>query len=418
MEATGQWKIGKRFSLLAGAFVILALAVALHVEYLYYMSLALAVTPILAYLVGWHSLRTLEARRESQAIAKAGERLPMRIALINAGPTRKGLLLVRDHLPSGLQAEGFAERYVMDLAPGEAVTVEYPLLARRRGVYYLGYVDVHCTDPLGLFNYHQEKTAEALLIVHPRPIPLPRIRPPAAGLVATSRLRTRKRGDGTDFCGVREYTPGDDLRRIDWKSTAKRGKLTVIEYESGEANNVAVALDLSPAYHAGREDEHTLEYSVTLAASIAAQCLRRGSEFSLIAEGRDSHSLRALLSAQDETAVMDALARVRPNAAQSFAETLLNAESWLPRGCGLVVISPLIGPEAVAAARRLVALGHGVLWVSLVAASFADDGIRWPADAGAYDELARSLAGARCAVRQIRRGDDLATRMGANLGAR
>jgi len=306
----------------------------------------------------------------------------------------------------------------MELAPGETVTVDYPLVAARRGVYYLGYVDLLCTDPLGLFNYRQERETEGLLVVHPRPITLPRVRPPAAGMQALSRLRTRKRGDGTDFAGVREYTPGDDLRRIHWKATAKRGKLTVVEYESGEANNVAVALDLSPTCHAGEDDDHTLEYGVILAASVAAQCLRRGAEFSLIAEGRDSYSHRALVSDRAEPTVMDALARVRANAPQSFPETLVGFEPWLPPGAGVVVISPLVGPEAVAAARRLVALGHGVLWVSLVAPTFAVGGSRSPVDEAAYEELAHSLLGSRCAVRQIRRGDNLAVRMGVSIGAR
>ena len=416
--AVGQLKVGKSLALLVGAVFILVVAVLLHVEYLYYMSLALGVTPIVAYATGRLTLRAVVARRECQAVAKAGERIPMRLTLTNTAPARTGLMVVRDHLPSGLEAEGATERYVMDIAPGETVAVHYPLLARRRGVYHLGYVDLLCTDPLGLFNYEQEKTAEGLLVVHPRAIPLPRVRPPAAGMLVTNRLRARKRGEGTDFAGVREYTPGDDLRRIHWKATARRGKLTVVEYESGEANNVAVALDLSPQYHAGEGDEHTLEYGVTLAASIAAQCLRRGSEFSLVAEGHGSHSHRSLISEQAEPTVMDALARVRATAAEPFARTLAAFEPWLPPGSGVVVISPAVGPDAVAAARRLVALGHGVLWVSLVGSSFAANGQRPPADEGAYEELAHGLAGARCAVRQIRRGDSLALRMGVSLGAR
>ena len=418
MEASGQLKIGKRSALIFGAFVILVLAVTLHVEYLYYMAVALAVTPLLAYIIGWQTLRAIEARRDSLSVAQAGERIPMRLSLSNTSGTRRGLIVVRDHLPSGLKAEAAAERRIMDLAPGESVTVQYPLLARRRGVYYLGYVELLCTDPLGLFNYRHERETPSLLVVHPRPIALPRVRPPAAGMLAVSRQRTRKRGDGTDFAGVREYTPGDDLRRIHWKATAKRGKLTVVEYESGEANNVAVALDLSPAFHAGTEDEHTLEYGVTLAASIAAQCLRRGAEFSLIAEGHDSYSHRALVSEHAEPTVMDALARVRANAPRPFAQTLLDLEPWLPAGAGVVVISPMVGPEAVAAAQRLVALGHGVLWVSLIAPTFAAAGQRVPADEAAYEELAHGLLGSRCAVRQVRQGDSLAVRMGVSIGAR
>ncbi|MGQ9731705.1 MAG: DUF58 domain-containing protein [Candidatus Zipacnadales bacterium] len=416
MDTASQLRVGKRLALLFGAFFILVVGVLLHIEYLYYMALALAITPGVAYLIGWRTLHGLEAFRETESIANAGERVPMRLRLTNTTTTRKQFLLIRDVVPSGLEAEGPSERFVMELAPGETTEVQYPVLARRRGVYRLGYVDVHSVDPLGLFNYHQEKSAEGLLIVYPRPIPLPRVQPPAAGVIMPQRLRTRRRGTGTDFCGIREYTPGDDLRRIDWKTTAKRGKLSIVEYESGEANNITVALDLSPQFHAGRDDDSTLEYGVTLAASIAAQCLRRGTEFSLIAEGRKSYSLRALVNERDEALVMDVLARVQADCPVPFSEMLLGYETWLPPGSGLVVISPLVGEGALTVARRLIALGHGILWISLIADTFAPSSDRVVASARAYAELASALAALRCSVRQVRKGDDLAMRMGVSVG--
>lgn len=413
MQLAGQLVIGKRFALLFGAMFILVVAVLLHVEYLYYISLALGATPGVAYLWGRWSLRGIVASRRMPDVVTAGEKSEMHIRLTNRAGARRSTLVVNDNLPSGLAAEGTTERFVSDISPAQTIEVSYPFLARRRGVYLLGWVDLHTTDPLGIFTYHDELEAMGTLVVHPRPVTLPPIKPPAPGMLVSSRARVRKRGEGTDFYGVREYTPGDDLRRIDWKSTAKRGKLTVVEYESGEATNVAVALDLWPRFHAGSGDESTIEYGVTLAASIGSQCLRRGTEFSLIAEGRDGYSLRSLLSPQAETAVMDALARVRPDCSRPFPDTLVQFEEWLPPGAGVVVISPAVGAEAVNAARRLTALGHGVLWVSLVAGSFDPNG----AGEAAYAELAAALAGGRCDVRQVRRGDDIATRMGVNVGA-
>ncbi len=413
MELAGHFVIGKRFALLFGAMFILVVAVVLHVEYLYYIALALVATPAVAYAWGRWSLRGIVASRRMREVVTAGENSEMHIGLTNRAGARRSMLVVKDNLPSGLSAEGTTERFVPDVSPAETTEVSYPFLARRRGVYYLGWVDLHTTDPLGIFTYHGELEATGTLIVHPRPVPLPPIRPPAPGMMVSSRARVRKRGEGTDFYGVREYTPGDDLRRIDWKSTAKRGKLTVVEYESGEATNVAVVLDLCPEFHAGEEDESTIEYGVTLAASIASQCLRRGTELSLVAEGRRSHSLRSLVSSEAETAVMDALARVRPDCSTPFPDTLVQFEQWLPPGAGVVVISPAVGADAANAARRLTALGHGVLWVSLVAGSFDPNGT----DEAAYAELAMELAGARCEVRQIRRGDELGSRMGVRAGA-
>lgn len=412
MQLAGQFVIGKRFALIFGAMFILVVAILLHVEYLYYISLALAAAPGVAYFWGRWSLAGLAADRRMPEVVTAGEVAEMRVALTNRGPTRKLLLVVNDNLPSGLAAEGSTERFVPDLLPGETTEVAYPVLARRRGVYHLGWVDVHTTDPMGIFSHHRELEAIGKLVVQPRPVPLPPIKPPAAGTLTSGQVRMRKRGDGTDFYGLREYTPGDDLRRVDWKTTAKRGKLTVVQYESSEARNIAVALDLWPRFHAGEGDDSTLEYGVTLAASIASQCLRRGAEFSLVAEGRESYSLRALMSGAAESAVMDALAYVQADAPTAFPDTLVQFGGWLPPGAGLVIISPAVGAEAVAAARRLTALGHGVMWVSLVAGSFAPQGPTRAPDEVAHAELAAELAGTRCEVRQIRCGDDLATRMG------
>jgi len=418
MDITGELKVGKRFALLFGAFFIAIVAVLLRVEYLYYMSFALAVTPLVSWFFGRRGVQAVSARRSLPGVVKAGERLDMGIGITNEGSTRKQFLLARDTLPPGLVPEGSTERYIADLLPGETVSVDYPFIARRRGVYAFGWVDLVCTDPLGLFTYSREAPAEATLIVHPRPVPLPRTKPPSAGRQFSNRTRARHRGEGTDFRGVREYTPGDDLRRIDWKVTAKRNKLTVVEFESGEANSLGVVLDLAPEFHQGDGDDSTLEVGVTLAASIASQALKRGAEFSLVAEGKNSHSHRSLISNDEEAAAMDSLARVRANSPVSLAETLASADMWLPQGAGVVVISPAVGEAAVAAARRLTLLEHGVLWVSLVAPTFAQAAGQKPvADASDYEELAAGLAAARCAVRQIRLGDDLATQMGVRVHA-
>ena len=102
----GQLKVGKRFALLFGAMFILVVAVLLRVEYLFYMSFALAVTPGVAWLFARRGTLYVEASRSMTGVVKAGERLPMRIELENTGATRKQLLVMRDTLPSGLVAEG------------------------------------------------------------------------------------------------------------------------------------------------------------------------------------------------------------------------------------------------------------------------------------------------------------------------
>ena len=91
------------------------------------------------------------------------------------------------------------------------------------------------------------------------------------------------RGDGDDFYGVREYAPGDELRRVHWRTTARTGTLAVAEYAQGVTLDVTVALDLfQDAYKGTGSEEHSaLETAVTLAATLH----RRSAEAWSLASG-------------------------------------------------------------------------------------------------------------------------------------
>lgn len=105
-------------------------------------------------------------------------------------------------------------------------------------------------------------------------------------------------GVGTELFGVREFRPGDSLRRIHWRSTARRGELTVREYEPPGLRLLTVVVDAAPA---------TLELADQIAritASEAWDCLREGGRVSLLAPG-----LEPLTGTRDLWAVLEWLAR-------------------------------------------------------------------------------------------------------------
>jgi uncharacterized protein (DUF58 family) len=81
--------------------------------------------------------------------------------------------------------------------------------------------------------------------------------------------RMKLRGAGTEFESLREWTDGDAFRTIDWKATARRGKLMVALHEVERSQNVMLLLDcgrlMTPRIDAGRK----LDYAVTAALSLA-----------------------------------------------------------------------------------------------------------------------------------------------------
>ncbi len=86
-------------------------------------------------------------------------------------------------------------------------------------------------------------------------------------------------GSGTEILGVREYRPGDPLRRIHWRSTARRGELIVREFEPPGTQNLGLFLDPSP------QDDVAADQVARIAASEVWDCLRAGGRVTLWAPG-------------------------------------------------------------------------------------------------------------------------------------
>jgi len=410
--------VGKKYALIGGTIIFLVVALTLHVELMFYMCVAMAVLPAVSWAFGRRTVRHLDLRvaPDQQGAVSAGQRVELRVRLQNTDRLQKTLFTATLDLPrDAFSFTGEPERLVPGLAPGETYGLSYELVPRRRGVYPLGAFELRAPDPIGLYESERHITVPGQLIVYPTPVPLPPIRPRGAG-VATTAPRRRNRGQGIDIYGLREYVPGDDLRRVHWKNSARRGKLTVVEYEAAEAHDLAVVLDLTPSAHAGSGDESTLEYGVTLAASAAVQALSRGAGASLIAVGATDRSVLAQDALADRTTVLEALAWVQADGPESFAAVLADHAGWLPPGCGVVVISPAVGPEAIEVARRLRVLDHGVVWVCLLAHTFGRGAMGGAApEEGDYAELAANLAALGCTVRYIRSGEPLAAQMGVRI---
>lgn len=131
-------------------------------------------------------------------------------------------------------------------------------------------------DPLGLFAVRVRGRDGELALVLPRYQSL-HARPLARELEAV--VTVPRAGSGTEIFGVRQYQPGDPLRRIHWRSTARRGELVVREFEPPGVQNVGIFLDPQPTDEAGADQ------CARLAASEAWDCLRAGGRVTLWAPG-------------------------------------------------------------------------------------------------------------------------------------
>lgn len=359
-------EFGKKHVLIWGSIFLLLVGLVLAVRQLYVMFAVLALLAPISYLLSRDTLGSLEVRREAPGLMKEGQQRPVRLRVRNAGVRRRYFFTIGDMLPDGLEAvsEGDGHTLVESLSNDEEFAWQYVLQANRRGVFEVGPATLQHSDLIGMFSFDRQIGEADELVVHPTPVRIPRVWTRVASLRAPERPRRRFRGEGTELYGTRPFVPGDDLRRVDWNATARRGMLIVREYERAEATDAAIVLDLERRVHRGEGADATIERAVKLAASVAAQLLDRGSAVGLVATGDEAgYSLTPSASPQQRAKLMDALARVRPDADERLRESLAAHLPYLPQGGMVIVISPRLDDEPLGIAAELLDRGHSVSWM-------------------------------------------------------
>jgi uncharacterized protein (DUF58 family) len=147
-------------------------------------------------------------------------------------------------------------------------------LCTRRGVFPIGRWETRLGDPFGLFEVRQIYRDPTEITVYPPLARIPR-------LVAHHRrtvgdrlsLRQALPADTVNAVTVRPYLPGEGLRRIHWRTSARLASLFVKNFEPEATTVVWLIADLDAAVQVGQGDESSLEKLIVLAGSLAAQLL-------------------------------------------------------------------------------------------------------------------------------------------------
>ncbi len=126
---------------------------------------------------------------------------------------------------------------------GRTLLARYVLPAVPRGRYRFEAVRAVFEDPFGLARAETDLGSESTLLVYPRLVDLEHIFSQNAGLSQAGGRVLLRRTAGFDLHSVREYQQGESLRKVHWRTTAKRGMLMIKELEDTPHDEVAVLLD-------------------------------------------------------------------------------------------------------------------------------------------------------------------------------
>ena len=317
-------------------------------------------------------------RRIASDRAVWGDQVPLDVEVWNRKLLPVPLLTADDHVTDTLRIAG--RSLVAGERPGQAVlqnswsllwyerVVRHLVIdARRRGAFSFGPIRLTVSDLFERGTNSEERELPAELLVRPRTVPVRAphaARAPLGSAAARASLFT----DPSRFAGVRRYQPGDPMRRIHWRATARVGEPVSRRYEAVHERQVLLAVDLQTVpgpYWLMQFDDEQVEALCVSAASLARRMLRTDTACGLLvgaqlSGGRRWAYLPPSAAASQLGRIEDVLARVQPILSLPFERLLGVVPRRLVPGGTLLSLGARDPQPYAEPLRRLARTGYAV----------------------------------------------------------
>ncbi len=294
----------------------------------------------------------------------------MELVVESAGPVeRLELLLV---LPEGLELTGGVNPTSLRLGRDDERMLELRIRCARWGTFSLGDVRVRARDRLGLLVWERRFDRSAPVRVYPQPETLRRLVTPVSTQPTTGNDVARQRGDGLEFADLREYAPGDRVRSINWRASARRSELVVNQRHPERNADVILFLDsFAEARVAGRS---TLDLAVRAAAALASQYLERRDRVGLVSFGGILRWLEPGMGATQRYRLVDSLLESEVVFNYAWKDVSVIPARTLPAQALVIAVTPLLDPRSVSALLDLRARGYDLAVVEIDPERFVEAG--------------------------------------------
>ncbi len=345
---------------------------------------------IVSFLWAWANINWLHLSRVTRTRrTQVGRPLEERFTIRNTSVVPKLWVEVRDF--SNLPGH-YASQVVTSLGRNHSYTWRTATICTQRGRYQLGPMRISTSDPFGLFPMSRDLEQTSNVVVYPLTFDIHQFALPIGILPGGDALRRRTHYVTTNAAGVRDYAPGDSFNRIHWRSTARRNRLIVKEFELDPLADIWIVPDMSsfaqvatrpapdprdlrdlPPWMQPKEftlPDSTEEYTVSVAASLAQYFLRLDRAVGLLAYGQTNEVLQPDRSERQLNRILETLAVLRAHG-EAPLEDVIEAEMHLfPRGTTVIVVTASTNEAWATAARALSRRGLRVVSVLVDSQTF------------------------------------------------
>jgi uncharacterized protein (DUF58 family) len=336
------------WGLAASAGVLSIIALIYDLEQMYFIAVTVLGLPWLSRILSANVRHTLRAAVQTSGEIKlhAGDMASVRVAIYNSGRMPRSLCRASLDLPEGLELVRERTDQVDTLAPDSATHLDVRFRPTKRGVYQVDRARVLTTDFMGIFEFAVDlDDIDILVTAWPRlhgARRMPWLENQASDMDSYD-LHALEDGSShgevaTDFFGVREYVPGDEIRRIHWPSTARHQAFTVIEYVSQQRGSLTLFLDLDRSSYDQPGGDEALEEVISLSATICKVAISQAIPVRIIAQGAEDYSLARQEGLSDMEIILDRLARVAADGDQPL-DLIVRRRARIAQEGGIVLVT-------------------------------------------------------------------------------
>ncbi len=266
-------------------------------------------------------------------------------------------------------------RIITSIKPGQTRVFQNLRRLTRRGEYKLGPTIIKSGDPFGLFSFEKLFEADNSLLVLPFFFSISSLKSSPGQLSGRRAIRKTSHNKTAYASGVREYKPGDSLSRIHWRSTAKKERFMVKEFEEEPQSNIWIFLDAdekhvfcdesaniideeiiynksstAPRYYLPND---SFEYEVAISASLLDYFIRENRAVGLTCMSKRIIVHSPEKGKRQQSKIIDTLAFVQPDGDLPISALLQSQAAGLTKGVNLIVVTANTSSEIINVLEQL-----------------------------------------------------------------
>lgn len=293
--------------------------------------------------------------------ALEGDEVDVRVTLVaDVGAERVEVLL---QLPRRLELLDGVNPLQVRLADGERRELTYRLRCARWGAFRVGRLYLRTHDSFGVFRRELVLDRRVPLKVYPSEEHVRNLLRPLETQVFAGNHVARQKGEGIEFADLRQFLPGDRIRHINWRASARRGELWINEHHAERNADVVILLDSFA--EALRGDRSTLDPALRAAGTLAARYLRQKDRVGFVTFGGVLNWLLPTTGAVQLYRIVDAMLDTQIVLSYAWRDIGTVPRGTLPPQALVLALTPLLDDRSETALLDLRGRGFDLVVIEI-----------------------------------------------------